>query len=66
MIFIYHMILLTVYVVGEKPMTQNCEICGDELEEQEYEDGICKRCKRGEESSERYIPDKDYIDPGIT
>ncbi len=47
-------------------MTEYCEICGNELKEGEVEEGICERCKRAGETNERYVPDANYIDPGIT
>ena len=47
-------------------MVEYCEICGDELDEDELEEGICKRCKKANDMAENYVVDKDYIDPGIT
>lgn len=47
-------------------MAQYCEICGDELESEEKEDGICNRCKNKEQEEPEYQIDADYIDPGIT
>jgi len=46
-------------------MTEYCEICGKELEEDEEYDGICKKCKK-QEDEEEYEVDENYIDPGIT
>jgi hypothetical protein len=47
-------------------MTEYCEICGDELQEDELEEGICKRCQKANEMNENYVRDESYIDPGIT
>ena len=46
-------------------MTEYCEICSEELDQQEEEDGICKKCKKAEKE-EGYEVDENYIDPGIT
>ena len=46
-------------------MTEYCEICGEELDSDEEEFGICKNCKKGRDDKE-YEKDEDYIDPGIT
>lgn len=45
-------------------MPEYCEYCDAELEPDEEEEGICKKCKKLQE--EGYEEDKDYIDPGIT
>ena len=45
-------------------MTEYCEICGDELDPDEEEEGICKNCKNSKNSENE--KDEDYIDPGIT
>ena len=47
-------------------MTEYCEICGEELDPEEEDEGICKNCKIAKESKEEYKEDKDYVDPGIT
>ena len=46
-------------------MVEFCENCGEELEEDEEYEGICKKCKKME-SDEEYEADENYIDPGIT
>jgi hypothetical protein len=46
-------------------MAEYCEICGEELDYDEEEHGICKKCKKGQED-EDYEKDDDYIDPGVT
>jgi hypothetical protein len=45
-------------------MSEYCEVCGEELDENERYEGICSKCKR--QSQEEYKKDEDYIDPGIT
>lgn len=47
-------------------MVEFCEICGEELDEDEETEGICKKCKKQDESEEEYEVDEKYIDPGIT
>jgi len=47
-------------------MAEYCEICGDELDSDDEEYGICKKCKKIQEEDEEYEKDEDYIDPGIT
>jgi hypothetical protein len=47
-------------------MAEYCEICGEELDADEEEDRICKKCKKGEYEDEDYEKDEEYIDPGIT
>ena len=48
-------------------MAEYCEICGEELDPSEEEDGICNKCKNvKEEEDDEYEKDDDYIDPGIT
>ncbi|MFO7677356.1 MAG: hypothetical protein R6V50_03110 [Thermoplasmatota archaeon] len=47
-------------------MAQYCEICGDELDSEEKEYGICDKCRNREEEDTEYKKDDDYIDPGIT
>ena len=47
-------------------MTEYCEICGEELDPDEEEEGICKNCKSSNNSKDEYEKDEDYIDPGIT
>ena len=46
-------------------MAKYCEICGEELDYDEEEYGICKNCSRTQEDEE-YKKDENYIDPGIT
>jgi predicted amidophosphoribosyltransferase len=46
-------------------MTEYCENCGEELDPDEENEGICKNCKKSLEDEE-YKSDEDYIDPGIT
>lgn len=47
-------------------MTEYCEFCDAELEPDEEEEGICKKCKKLQEQGEEYEEDEDYVDPGIT
>jgi DNA-directed RNA polymerase subunit M/transcription elongation factor TFIIS len=47
-------------------MTEYCENCGEELEPDEEEEGICKKCKNAEETEEEYQKDEDFIDPAVT
>lgn len=47
-------------------MTENCEICGEELAPDETDEGICKNCKLAPEGDEEHKKDEDYIDPGVT
>jgi len=47
-------------------MTMYCEICGEELDPSEEDEGICKNCKKTQNAEEEYEKDEDYIDPGIT
>jgi predicted amidophosphoribosyltransferase len=47
-------------------MTEYCESCGEELDQNEEEEGICKRCKKEQYENEEYEKDEDYIDPDIT
>jgi len=47
-------------------MTEYCKICGDELDPDEEEYGICDKCKKEQEDDEEYEKDENYIDPGIT
>ena len=47
-------------------MVEYCEFCEAELEDDEIEEGICKKCKKLQEEDEEYEKDEDYIDPGIT
>lgn len=47
-------------------MAQYCEICGEELDSEEKDYGICEKCRSIEGSEEQYQVDKEYIDPGIT
>lgn len=47
-------------------MTEYCEICGNELDEDELDEGICERCKRSGKTDENYVSDENFIDPGIT
>jgi len=46
-------------------MAEYCEVCGEELDENEQYEGICRKCKKETEEGE-YEKDEDYIDPGIT
>jgi len=45
-------------------MTEYCDICGEKLDPDEEEYGICKACSNKQD--EEYKIDEDYIDPGIT
>lgn len=47
-------------------MAEYCEICGDELDPDDEEYGLCKKCKKSQEEDEEYEKDENYIDPGIT
>jgi len=47
-------------------MAEYCEICGEELDSEDEEDGICKKCKKNQYEEEEYEKDENYIDPGIT
>jgi hypothetical protein len=47
-------------------MAEHCENCGEELEPDEEEEGICKKCKNASEPQEEYKKDEDYIDPAVT
>lgn len=48
-------------------MTEYCEICGNELDPDEEEDGICENCKNSSnDEDEEYKKDEDYIDPAVT
>ena len=58
--FFYNILFL-----GDVTMAEFCENCGEELEEDEEYEGICKKCKKME-SDEEYEEDEEYIDPGIT
>jgi hypothetical protein len=46
-------------------MTEYCEICDEELDFDEEQNGnICTRCKK--EKKEEFEKDEDFIDPGVT
>ena len=47
-------------------MAEYCEICGEELDYDEEEYGICKNCKKDKQEEENYKEDKEFIDPGVT
>ena len=47
-------------------MSEFCERCGEELDLDEEDEGICKKCKKGQQEDEEYEEDDEYIDPGIT
>ncbi|UCH71772.1 MAG: hypothetical protein JSW62_05070 [Thermoplasmatales archaeon] len=47
-------------------MAEYCEICGEELDTDEEEEGICSKCKNTKEEDDEYEKDEDYIDPGVT
>ena len=47
-------------------MTEYCDICGKELDIEEEEYGICKKCKKNQDDYEDYGKDDDFIDPGVT
>ena len=47
-------------------MTEYCEICGEELDYDEEEFGICKKCKKEQKEDENYEKDEEFIDPGVT
>lgn len=46
-------------------MAKYCEICGEELDPEEENEGICENCKtsRNEEPNSE---EEEYHDPGIT
>jgi len=46
-------------------MAGYCEICGDELDTDDEDEGICKNCKKGD-IEEKYESDEDFIDPAVT
>jgi len=46
-------------------MTEFCEICGEELDLDEENEGICENCKKSQKE-EKYKSDEDFVDPGIT
>ena len=46
-------------------MSEYCELCGNELADEEEYEGICKKCKK-QQSEDEYESDEEYIDPGIT
>jgi hypothetical protein len=47
-------------------MAEYCEICGEELDPDEEEEGICDKCKSVKDEDDEYKKDEDYIDPGVT
>ena len=47
-------------------MAEYCEICDEELDKDEEEEGICSKCKNAKEEDYEYEKDEDYIDPGVT
>jgi hypothetical protein len=47
-------------------MAEYCEICGEELDPDEEEYGICENCRKSQEEDEEYDKDEEYIDPGVT
>jgi len=47
-------------------MSEYYEICGEELDLDDEEYGVCKKCKKTQEEDEEYEREEDYIDPGIT
>ena len=51
--------------IGVRLMTKFCEICGEELNPGEENEGICQNCKASQKNGQ-YEKDEDYIDPGIT
>ena len=53
-------------IVGEIIMTEYCEICGEELDESEEYEGVCKKCSTRQSEEQQYERDDDFIDPGIT
>jgi len=46
-------------------MTEYCEICGEELDPDEEEYGICSNCKKAKNDDD-YEDEEDFIDPGVT
>ena len=50
----------------KKHMVEYCEICGEELDPDEEEFGICENCKKGKKVDEEYEKDEEFIDPGVT
>ena len=46
-------------------MTSYCEICGEELNPEEEDEGICENCKKRQQE-ETYEKDEEFIDPGVT
>ena len=46
-------------------MVEYCEICGEELDPDEDEDGICRKCKDAQKA-DGSKEHEEYIDPGIT
>ena len=51
-------------MVGEIIMTAYCEICGEELDPEEEEEGICQNCK-ATKKQEYTSGEEDKYDPGI-
>ena len=47
-------------------MVEFCEICGEELDADEEEYGICEKCKKSQGVNEEYEKDEEFIDPGVT
>jgi len=47
-------------------MAEYCEICGEELDPSEEEDGICSKCKNAKREDDEYEKDEDFVDPGVT
>ena len=45
-------------------MSEYCEVCGEELDPEEEFEGICRNCKKSQQSEEK--DEEEYIDPGIT
>ena len=48
-------------------MTEYCEICAEELNPNEEEEGIYNNCKNAKEKYENeYEKDEEFIYPGVT
>lgn len=47
-------------------MADYCEICGQELDPDEKEEGICKKCKAPLNKNEEYESDEEFVDPAVT
>ena len=43
-------------------MSEYCEECGEELDQEDEFEGVCKNCKKAHDSKST---DEDFIDPAI-